>query len=285
MTLQALIAPVVGILFLFTGVILSLVLSGASFQDRVEINRSQQIATSGLEIVGRDLDRLAIIHARSTQAHANLVRNFDSDWVRGRFGEGLHNSFGAIQVFVFGAQDNALLYHSGGADISPTGDLGILIDATRRLPATPPETGSGFASIDGKAFVVAASVIAPPEITAQGTSGHILVLAQPMDGPFLRRLEEDFLLEGLQFELTRGEERRTGLYLEGVSGEVLGLLRWKPQRPGWNLLTKIILPVIIATLLAGLLLTTFLRSAIRMAQENSPRRRRAGGKRGGAETQ
>jgi PAS domain S-box-containing protein len=266
MTLQALIAPVVVILFICVGVILIVVMSGAQVQDEAEVRRSQQIAVSALKIVGRNLGRLAISRVRTDEAYTKLARSFDGKWAEEILGGRLHNGFGEAQAFLF-SPENELLYRSGDFPAKPTGSLGVLLSGVRSTPTSPPESTGGFATIGEVTYVVVASIVAPEETGGQQKFGTVLVLAQPIDGPLLKRLEEEFLLEGLRFKRTQSPDDRYGIIIHGLDGENLGTLVWAPQQPGQALFDDILVPIAIATMLAGLLLSYFLRTAVRAALE------------------
>ena len=266
MTLQALIAPVIVILLVVVGVILLLVFAGARIQDRAEIGRSQQIAVSALELVGRDLGRLAIGHARSGHAYLNLARKYDPAWAESRLGGDLHYGFGSARAYVFGP-NNELLFQGGEEAPQTTGSLGALLSRVRAMPVLPPDADGGFIRIGDTAYVAAASIVATTDREGGGATGTVLVLAQPIDESLLNRLEEDFLLGGLRFEDSNESGERHGLFLDGLDGDTIGVLLWAPQLPGRELIADILIPIVIATLLAGLLLSQFLMTAVRTAQE------------------
>ncbi len=266
MTLQALIAPVIVILLICVGVILTVILSGARVQDQAEVKRSHQIAVSALKIVGRDLGRLAIRHARTDEAYTNLARSLDRRWAEQNLGGGLHNGFGEAQAFVFGP-GNDLLYRSGTVDAEATGSLGMLLSGVRSDSLSPSAVSSGFVRIGGETFVAVASIVAPAETGGRDDFASVLVLANQIDEALLRRLEEDFLLTGLRYKKTDQPEERYGVFVEGLDGEIFGTLVWTPEQPGQELLDDILAPIIVATMLAGLLLSYFLRTAVRAALE------------------
>ena len=265
MTLQALIAPVVVILFICVGVILIVVLSGAQVQDEAEVRRSQQIAVSALKIVGRNLGHLAIGQARTNEGYDRLARRFDRGWADENLGDGLISPFGEASSLVFGPH-NELLYSSEGIQVEPTGSLEMMLSGARSSPVTPPGATGGFARIGEETYVLVASIVAPAE-GGDGDYTTVLVLAQPLNEPLLRRLEKDFLLEGLQYKKTDRPDDQFGVFVDGLDGETLGTLVWDPKQPGRDLLDDILSPIVIATMLAGLLLSYFLRSAVRTAQE------------------
>lgn len=265
MTLQALVAPVVIILLIFAGVILSVVLSAAQLRDRTEVQRSHNMAASAMRMISRDLDYLVLDQATSREAYENLVGNFDSAWAADRFAAGLRNGFGPVQVLVVG-DDKTLLFEGGTAGGPAVGALGRLIDTARANRASIPDNNAKFILDDGILYAVAASVVAKHPSDRLSATGAVLVLAQPMNGALLRRLSADFQFEGLSFVTSSNIGSRFGIYIYGLDGDVLGILARTQNKPGHEFLSDIVAPIIIAALISGLLLSVFLRSAITAAR-------------------
>lgn len=256
-------APVVVILLIFAGVILNVVLSGARVQDQVEIRRSHNTAASAMKMISRDLDYLALDHATSREAYENLAVNFDSAWANDRFGAGLRNGFGPAQVLIVDG-DNALLFEGGTADALTVAALDRLIDFVRSNPATMPDDTIKFVLDGDVLYAVAARVMADRALDRP--SGTVFVLAQPIDDTLLRKLSADFQLQALSFGRSSDIGSRFGIYIYGLDGEVLGVLAWTQDKPGRELLSDIVVPIVIAALISGLLLSVFLRSAVRAAR-------------------
>ena len=77
MSLQALITPIVAVLVILVGVVMSVLLTGTGIQNDAEAARSQQLLESAFKAVGRDLGWLATGLARSDEAYDKLVEGFD----------------------------------------------------------------------------------------------------------------------------------------------------------------------------------------------------------------
>ena len=266
MTLQALIAPVVAVLLIFGGVVLSLVLTGTRVQDEAEVRRSLQVVQSTFEILGTDLGRLAIGLARSEPAVEKLHARFDRSWVESRM-EPIRNQFGDVGIIVMGA-DDALIYSDGGK-------LGALnmerrhefAERVRSIPASPPDSVAGFTAIDGALFVAAASIIAPAAAPGDSTPKGVLILLVPVSDGLLARLSKDFLIDGLRVEMPPAITASIGMRIERPEGGIMALITWTPAAPGRELFDYLLVPIIVASLLASLLLATFLRTAMRTAQQ------------------
>lgn len=268
LTLQALIAPVVAILVICVGVILSVLMTGTKLQDLSEIARSQQIARGAFDVVGRDLGRLAIGHARSQLSYEKLVDGFDREWAEQRLDE-ISNLFGSARGFVLDGDDTVIFAAGGAAGIGFPEGIRSLIDAARTLPAMPPDTRTGFVRFDGRVYVAATSIVAPPEWDDEARGGepsHVLLLIQPVGPLMLSRLASDFLLEDLRFVPPGQRVDGPSIDLVAYDGEPVGTVSWTPAQPGQELRGYILIPIFVATLLAGLLLATFLKTAARTAR-------------------
>ena len=110
MSLQALITPIVAVLLILAGVVLSVLLTGTSIQNDAEAVASQQLIDSAFKTVGRDLGRVAVTLARTGEAHENLVEDFDRAWADERLSS-VQSGFGAVGAMVVGS-DDSVIYRS-----------------------------------------------------------------------------------------------------------------------------------------------------------------------------
>jgi PAS domain S-box-containing protein len=267
MTLQALIAPIVAVLLIFVGVVLSLVLTGTRVQDEAEVRRSLQVVQSAFEVLGTDLGRLAIGLGRSEQAVGKLLSRLDREWVDTRMAP-IRGQFGEVGMIVIGA-DDSLLYADGGS----LGELDMdhrhdFVERVRALPVSPPDAVAGFTTFGGRLYVAATSIVAPTA-TGVGDSAKkgVLILLVPVSDSLLAKLSREFLVEGLRVEMPPEIVASIGMRIEHPDGDTLALITWKPAAPGRELFSYLLVPIIVASLLASLLLATFLRTAVRTAQQ------------------
>lgn len=260
-TLQALIAPVIAILLIFASVILVVLLSGTSTQDRNEITRSQMIAGSAMQAVFKDLEVKAVEYAESEAVTAMVAGGSGRDRAHQRFRPRARSGFGPSHVLLIGGDGTSLF---GGEAVAPhtIRSLDVILGGARALGGAAETANRTFALVDGELHAIAARAVAAPE----GTDSPVLLLIQPVDDALLQRLATDFLLRNLRFEPSEEIGDGSGAYVRGPDGEVLGILAWQPSRPGRELLTSIVAPIVIAALLSGLLLSSFLTTAIRTSR-------------------
>jgi len=267
MTLQALIAPVVAVLLIFGGVVLSLVLTGTRVQDEAEVRRSLQVVQSAFEILGTDLGRLAIGLARSEQAVDRLLIRFDGTWLQSRMAH-VRGQFGDVGVIVIGADDSVIHAENeagGAVEMQRRYDFAQKV---RDLSVSPPDSVAGFTIIDGALYVAATSIIAP--VAATGNDGGqygVLIILLPVSETLLAKLSRDFLVEGLRVEMPPDVMASIGMRIEKPEGGTMALITWTPAAPGRELFSYLLVPIIVASLLASLLLATFLRTAVRTANQ------------------
>lgn len=267
MTLQALIAPIIAVLLIFVGVVLSLVLTGTRYQDAAEVRRSLQVVQSAFEVLGTDLGRMAIGLGRSEGAVEKLLNVFDRAWVQSRM-EPIRSQFGDAGIIVMGA-DDTLIYADGGR----LGDVNMerrheFAQRVREIPFTPADSVAGFTVVDGRLYVAATSIIAPAGAGPDDTSRKgVLILLVPVSDGLLAKWSRDLLVDGLRVEMPPDIVASIGMRIEPPEGGTMALITWTPAAPGRQLFDYLLVPIIVASLLAGLLLATFLRTAVRTAQQ------------------
>jgi len=267
MTLQALIAPVVAVLLIFGGVVLSLVLTGTRIQDEAEVRRSLQVIQSAFEILGTDLGRQAIGLGRSEQAVDHLLERFDPQWLRSRLIP-VHSQFADAGVIVIGADDSVIHAEDGHGDAIEMEARYDFAQKVRELRVSAPDSVAGFTVIGGALHVVATSIIAPLAAGPDDTARHgVLILLVPVSDTLLARLSRDFLVDDLRVEMPPDVTASIGMRIETPDGDTMALLTWTPAAPGRELFDYLLVPIIVASLLASLLMATFLRTAVRTAQQ------------------
>lgn len=264
MSLQALITPVVAVLLILAGVVLSVLLTGTSVQNNAEIERSQKLIDTAFKTVGRDLGRVAATLARSGEAHRNLVEKFDPVWADQHLST-VKSGYGEVAVIVVGGNDG-VIYRSGNAgdaDVSPT--MRDIVTDARKPSTAGADWASAFVTYDGRLHVAAVAAVAPFGVETAGEA--VLILVMPVDDRILARLSDDFLVDDIEVQPTTDIQGTVGIIISSPQGENLAAVTWKPARPGDKLFDYLLVPILIASLIAALLLATFLRTAVRAAQQ------------------
>ncbi|MCK4869091.1 MAG: PAS domain S-box protein, partial [Alphaproteobacteria bacterium] len=264
MSLRALITPIVAVLLILAGVVLSVLLTGTRIQNEAEVVRSQKLLESAFKTVGRDIGRAAVTLAHSVEAYRNLVENFDQAWADEHL-SAVQSGFGEVAVMVVSG-DDSVIYRSaiaGDASISPT-MLGI-VNEVRKLPVAVSKWTSAFVTHNGQLHIASASIIARPGVDT--TSRTVTVIFKEVDEALLARLSSDFLIQDIRAQPPLDIQGTVGIIISSPAGEKLAAITWTPSRPGDKLFDYLLVPIVIASLIAALLLATFLRTAVRAAQQ------------------
>lgn len=149
MSLRALITPIVAVLLILSGVVLSVLLTGTGIQNEAEVVRSQKLLDAAFKTVGRDFGRVAVTLAHSSESYQHLVENFDRAWADEHL-SAVKSGFGAVDVMVVSRDDSAIYqsWSTDDASITPT-ILGIVHDV-RKLPVANLEWTSAFVIHGGR---------------------------------------------------------------------------------------------------------------------------------------
>lgn len=264
MSLRALITPIVAVLLILSGVVLSVLLTGTGIQNEAEVVRSQKLLDAAFKTVGRDFGRVAVTLAHSSESYQHLVENFDRAWADEHL-SAVKSGFGAVDVMVVSRDDSAIYqsWSTDDASITPT-ILGIVHDV-RKLPVANLEWTSAFVIHGGRLHIASASIITQPGVN--NANGTAMVIIRLVDDALLARLSDDFLIEDIEVQPLSDIQGAVGIIISSPQGEKLAAITWNPARPGDKLFDYLLVPIVIASLIAALLLATFLRTAVRAAQQ------------------
>ena len=259
MSVQALITPVVAVLLILAGVVLSVLLTGTSMQNNAEIARSVQLIDTAFKTVGQDLGRVAVTLARSGDAYEHLVLNPDPAWAEDHF-SAVHSGFGAVAVMVIDVDDSVRFRSRATGDAAVSSTVRGVVASARKQVGADPEWASAFVRFDDRLHVASASVIAPAD--ADRASGVTLVVIKLVDEALLAQLSQDYLIDDLEIQRASDIRGTVGIVITSPQGEKLAAITWLPARPGEELFDYLLVPIVIASLIAALLLATFLRTAV-----------------------
>ncbi len=259
MSVQALIAPVVAVLLILAGVVVSVLLTGTSKQNDAEAVRSQQLVESGFRMVGRDLGRLTASLAGSEDVVRGLSFGVDPAWVSKRF-ESLETGYGPVEVLIVD-RAGAVLF---GESLESSPNLKQFVSDTASGRDAEADWTSAFVKYHGQLHLASASVVRT-SVTSAGSP--ILVLLHEVDKPLLARISAEFFVDDLRVHPATDIQGSVGIVIRPPQGEAMAAITWSPTRPGGELFDYLLVPIVIASLIAALLLVTFLRTAVRAAKQ------------------
>ena len=264
MSLRALISPVVAVLLILAGVVLSVLLTGTGIQNEAEAVQSRKLIESAFRMVGRDLGRVAVEVARSVDDKEDLVPKLNHTWVNGYLSP-LQTGFDGVGALAIDS-DGAVLYRSkiiSDAEISQT--LRGVASAARKMVGADAGWTSSFVLHEGKLYVASASVVAPHG--ADSANAVVLMVLKQVDDALLARLSNDILIDNIKVQPASGFRGNVAMVITSPEGESLAAITWTPARPGDELFDYLLVPIVIASLIAALLLATFLRTAVHATRQ------------------
>lgn len=258
MSVQALIAPVVAVLLILAGVVVSVLLTGTGKQNDAEAMRSQQLVESGFHAVGREIGRLTASLARDEDVVRALSSGVDPAWATQRFAA-LDTGYGPVKTLIMDGTGRVL--YGEAAESSPNLKQFVMDTAGGR--DSEADWTSAFVTYDGRLHLASASVVG----TSSAAAGPILVLLHEVDEELLAKISAEFFIEDLAVQPVTDVQGRVGFVIRPPEGEPLAAITWSPTRPGDELFEYLLVPIVIASLIAALLLVTFLRTAVRAAKQ------------------
>ncbi len=189
--------------------------------------------------------------------------SLDPQWIDENLGSWLTRTYGHNQVFILNAQDQPVFAAVEGALVEPDAfgqvqdDLRGQLTNLREHKGAPPQASSaptedgkhltsGKAVYDahllrliGRPAAVSAMRIVPHSdaVAQQPGTEFVLVSVRFLDGPFLQKLAERNLIEGLRFSSTQHKaDGEVSVPLKSDTGSLIGYFVWKPETPGTKIL-------------------------------------------------
>jgi diguanylate cyclase (GGDEF)-like protein len=137
-------------------------------------------------------------------------------------------------------------------------------------PITRPIQANGIVRVDGKVYVVLASLVQPDlgMVQPKGPRATVSVNAMPIDRTMLASFAARYLLDDLQLVATpEATADRAVLPLRAPDGTVVAALSWAPRQPGSMLLHRLMMPLLGAMALLALVGWTIVRRSGVMVDE------------------
>ena len=240
----------------------------ARVADRYAAESSVQLARSNLAAEARTLGLQAKDNSWWDFALQNLFVAFDARWADDNLGWYLHETFAIDASIVVAADDATLVAFVAGkqdprAAAEIVGDgVAALIAEARAARMDEPRPVTGYAFVDGRPALVAASAFTPQNPTAaelRRKARPVLVLARILDDDMFAAIHERSLLEGLHIlgpkEAPRSETQQ--IDIAALDGTLLGRLAWTPSRPGSEVLGSIVPYALLRLLAVGVIAVLF----------------------------
>jgi diguanylate cyclase (GGDEF)-like protein len=217
-------------------------------QNRYALDSSRRLAAGVMRAARDAAERGLIDYAVWDDAARNLALAFDESWATYNAGW-LGQTFGADLAFVVDAEDRTVHGLVDGERVgTAAGDAlaGGVDELVRAARAAPGTAVTGFLAAPGgvPALAVAAAVVphsaALPRPAGPGT---VWLAADRLDEARLREIGEIYVLRDLRFASPAEAPAGASLPLAAPDGRPLGVLAWRPERPGDDLLRRLAPPL------------------------------------------
>ena len=253
-------------------IVLAFVLFTAVRQNAIALDASTRLARTALAVKEREIGRNLKDYAVWEAAYQNLHLKLDLDWAStdGNVGANILNSLGYEMAFVI-APDGKTVYavvDGEPRNVDANSLLGHGLKPMLREAASNSEPVVGLLRSDAQVALVAATSILPPSEVAEPPppdQRSILIFAKILNAAFLKRISTEYLLAGLTLLEPGKKSKGAALPLKNPSGDELGQITWKPDRPGTELLRFLLPPILVALIGLATFAWLVLRNARRSA--------------------
>ena len=234
----------IGILLGATMAVLSAVTAWTALeQDRYALKSSRSLAITALQVARAGMARSVVDYAVWDDAVRHLVLALDEDWAAENL-ETLRKAAGGQSAFVVDATGRTL-YSLGDDGLRSDRPAALFLsgglDALLRTAGGRADGAvTAYLDANGTPAIAAAAVVRPstPEV-ALPTGPPILLLAvDRLDDARLREIGHLYLLNGLR--LADPADGVGLLPLSTTDGQPVGSLVWEPDRPGTELLWRLV---------------------------------------------
>jgi len=261
-------------LILFAMLILS-----ASRSDQLSHARLHQVVEYALaksvERVPYDLESVAIWD----DAVKNVKNNFDLKWVDINLGVWMYDYFKHDRTYILNAQNQVLYSMADGKQLSvsrrlPMGKIAELVSVLRQRISegaldrydkgqerVPRAVDLGF--VDARPAIVSVMPLVSDtgEVTQQRGTESLIASVRFLDSSFLPDLAAAYLLKGVRFSKNNDIASDEQSYpFRNVAGTNIGYFIWKPDLPGWTILSDLSPLFGIGSLAIGLAVMFLIRS-------------------------
>ncbi|MDP6343825.1 MAG: ATP-binding protein [Alphaproteobacteria bacterium] len=250
-------------------------------QDKIAAANARHLAGTALKVQMSILKKITTDYTWWDEAYQKTSENFDPDWFDANFADAEYfsDTFGITGSFIVGPDDK-ILRHMRDSELvedAPRLDTAVYFNGgvndlirTARQPLDGNfVAASGFVTLDGRFYFVAARVIHPhsDELFAKAAvtpaNAFVAAVMRPLDGPLLQTLARDFGLRGLRY--VAADDAAGKLPLAAANGDGFGALTWQVDRPSQYVM-KVVLPGFLAVIVSIGLLGWYVLNSLRRGQ-------------------
>jgi diguanylate cyclase (GGDEF)-like protein/PAS domain S-box-containing protein len=243
-------------------------------QDELGLRQERRLIEHAIASTLEDLGVTVRDYGWWDEAVQSAVLSFDPDWADGNPGIYVYDTCGYELSFIVDGGDRTQYAAVDGQRVAADA-FATLSDALRGLVAAAresadaePRPATGLLPSQDGVVIAAASVIVPQPgsvLSLPPGPRSALVFAKRLDATFLQTIEDGYGLRGLQLLPAGSAAPRSSFALAATDGTPLGLVTWRPERVGRELLGRVMPWLVGALVVFAAFTTAVLRSIQRAA--------------------
>ena len=238
----------------------------AHFVDQSALERQQAQLRNAVDVTVREIAKRVTPISDWDDAVIHLDLSLDRKWAQKNIGEYFLQNDSLPLALVLSGDDKPVLAMRGGRPVDagfyrPFGSAVATVVANVRAQErgrgrlrppfhasgdiVPPIQAGGVVRVGDALFVMISSLVQPDmgKALPRGGRAPILVVATPMDAPFLQQISDRLIVSHLTFS-TKEEHATASVALPDVRGGIAGFLTWDPWTPGSDLILFAFLPIL-----------------------------------------
>lgn len=257
--------------------------------DESALVRERYMVEHGLGQQFSEFEAVVVPQVTWDDAVSALDHEVDQDWADFNIGDYLYTFNGFSRSFVIDGKERPVYAAIDGKRADPglyrpfATVFAPLVAEVRKAeaarpplrphpgnttPITRPIQSHGIVRIEGKAFIVIATLVQPDfgVYLPKGPRAPVTITARPMDSAMLGSFAKRYLLDDLALERPGSQPPgKATIALKAPTGDPIGVLSWRPRQPGTMLLNQLKIPLLIALVLFCLLAWQVVRRGTRVA--------------------
>ena len=236
---------------------------GANGVDKIARETQETVVAKGLDTRFAELAASVVPQADWDDAVSHLDNHFDKAWATANVGAFLTQTSGFELAGVLDASDQPVFAVRGDTPLESGGYAALrnvarpLVEQVRRAEArrgrfaatsvsskmiSRPIQASGVSRLGGQPYLFTATLVQPDFGTAlpKGDRSPIILVGEAIDSGFLAKMSERYRLRDARLVSATSPIPKDAAVagIADVSRRPLLVLRWTPERPGWQLLRQ-----------------------------------------------
>lgn len=258
--------PILSILGSCFGCMLGLLYISTAAQDDLQRQRDLQSVEASLEMTSQMVVHDLQDYAKWDDAVRHIAAKFEPEWVDDNVAAYLGRTQGYTHVMVLDSRDRTIYAFQGNGNrpanahaiLGPS--LNSALAKVRAMsPAGAPILG-GVARAGDKIYSYSVAAVVPltDKVLLPDGPTHIILIAQELNGSFIRKIEQQHHLQRLSLDLGDRQPAAEAVALRDLDGRRVGWMHWSPRLPG-TVLRHQVLPgfisiAVLALIAAGVIL-------------------------------